>query len=282
MLKRKIFLKLIACLLVMATLSLTSCTILNDDGEGLNFIGGVFGCDHTWEEANCTIPKTCLKCLETEGDPAPNNHKYHNGVCVYCEGRDPEVIVAEAIQSGKDAYRGMEYAHEISANMLYAIYGAWYFHIYKYDDYNTNSAEGFRQYCLSAGIDHNTAITVANKYIADNMGYSESGMTDIHRYAMVGVLDLSVKFICYYFDYCGDIADMDGALAYAKNELAKIPEEHKDRVEYSALKNYYTEISSCAEFCKGPSGNFEQFKVTKETYETNLRNYKNKLAFTYG
>lgn len=28
------------------------------------------GCDHSWEEATCTTPKTCTDCGETEGEPA--------------------------------------------------------------------------------------------------------------------------------------------------------------------------------------------------------------------
>lgn len=27
------------------------------------------GCQHQWEEANCTQPKTCVKCGQTEGEP---------------------------------------------------------------------------------------------------------------------------------------------------------------------------------------------------------------------
>lgn len=34
------------------------------------------GCDHQWEEASCTAPKTCTKCGETEGDAA--GHTSHS------------------------------------------------------------------------------------------------------------------------------------------------------------------------------------------------------------
>ena len=46
--------KLVSMIIVLAMVcSMTAC-----------------GCDHQWEEASCTAPKTCTKCGETDGDAA--------------------------------------------------------------------------------------------------------------------------------------------------------------------------------------------------------------------
>ena len=37
------------------------------------------GCKHEWKEANCTTPKTCSLCNETEGSPA--SHSWSNATC---------------------------------------------------------------------------------------------------------------------------------------------------------------------------------------------------------
>lgn len=36
-------------------------------------------CDHEWEDANCTTPKTCSECNETKGDAL--GHKWVNATC---------------------------------------------------------------------------------------------------------------------------------------------------------------------------------------------------------
>lgn len=37
------------------------------------------GCEHEWEEATCTAPKTCRLCSQTEGEPA--SHSFRSATC---------------------------------------------------------------------------------------------------------------------------------------------------------------------------------------------------------
>lgn len=45
------------------------------------------GCQHSWNDADCTNPKTCSLCGATEGEAL--DHNYENGSCTYCGEPDP-------------------------------------------------------------------------------------------------------------------------------------------------------------------------------------------------
>ncbi|MBE5876432.1 MAG: hypothetical protein E7290_06050 [Lachnospiraceae bacterium] len=57
---------------------------------GCMFVLGVSGCghEHTWKEADCSVPKTCVECGETEGEALGHNWKEANcsvpKTCVEC------------------------------------------------------------------------------------------------------------------------------------------------------------------------------------------------------
>ena len=42
-------------------------------GYAVNNVGGLFQCDHNWEPATCTTPKTCSKCKQTQGKTLEHN-----------------------------------------------------------------------------------------------------------------------------------------------------------------------------------------------------------------
>ena len=46
---------------------------------------------HSWINATCTSPKTCLACERTEGEPLP--HDFVEGVCMRCDAYDPDSAV---------------------------------------------------------------------------------------------------------------------------------------------------------------------------------------------
>ena len=53
------------------------------------------GCDHEWERANCTDPKTCEKCGETKGEPRGHSWKAATctepKTCLDCKATEGEV-----------------------------------------------------------------------------------------------------------------------------------------------------------------------------------------------
>lgn len=49
-------------------------------------------CDHSWDDATCTTPKTCSKCGITDGIANPEAHHYVSGVCEYCQQAEPVAL----------------------------------------------------------------------------------------------------------------------------------------------------------------------------------------------
>ncbi len=65
--KKKILILLVGIALAISMMGALSACDNNggDGGNGGN--GGNSGCEHEWQDANCTAPKTCKKCNATEG-----------------------------------------------------------------------------------------------------------------------------------------------------------------------------------------------------------------------
>lgn len=45
-------------------------------------------CAHSWKDATCFFPKTCVLCAETEG--TANGHSWDEGKCTVCGADDPD------------------------------------------------------------------------------------------------------------------------------------------------------------------------------------------------
>ena len=61
-------------------------------------------CEHSWNDATCTIPKTCSVCGKTEGEANPDAHKYVDGVCEYCEKAESTPEALFVANSGTAVY----------------------------------------------------------------------------------------------------------------------------------------------------------------------------------
>ena len=119
--------------LVMSLLAFTGCfhehTFSNADCTspktctGCGETEGV-ALGHTWTEATCTTPKTCKACNVTEGNA--KGHSYSKGQCISCYASDPNYKTPEQVFSAVKSYiqkygSGNEYY--INSNLT-AIYRA--------------------------------------------------------------------------------------------------------------------------------------------------------------
>ena len=59
-------------------------------GEIVFCDGDYYNCTHSWSEATCFAPKTCMVCGTTTGSAL--GHSYENGFCVYCDVYEPAVL----------------------------------------------------------------------------------------------------------------------------------------------------------------------------------------------
>lgn len=228
---------------------------------------------HNWENATCKNPKTCTVCLVTEGSVL-SEHNYIDGKCTYCQANDPKEIEFNA---ANDAYNYLIETHELCIDVMDSIYGAWYFAIYKADDYSSTQS-CFNAFCSEANLDYDEALNALNS-VLQSMGYSNP--TGTQQLAALRIFNVTVAIVKCVYQNNGIYDQIDSNLANAKTSLKAVTNSYSDYTGYPTLKSYYSEVSAYAEFCKSPTGSFGQLKTTIDTYETSLRNYKNDLSFIF-
>lgn len=228
---------------------------------------------HSWQNATCENPKTCSVCAATEG-AALSEHNYQNGKCIYCNQSDPKEVEFAA---AKDAYKYLVESHEMCVEVMDSIYGAWYFSIYEADDYYMLSS-CLRAFCSEANLSQDDTLK------AIDMVLESTGITNIDdglRCAALQVPSYAVAIVVKVYTNNGVYAQINSNLSNAQTALKTVTNKYSDYTGYPTLKSYYSEVYSYYEFCESPSGSFSQLKTTINTYETNLRNYKNDLSFIF-
>jgi len=163
-------------------------------------------------------------------------------------------------------------AHDLCADVMDSIYGAWYFSIYEYDDHY--GSRGFFEFCDEASVDYGELLDA----ISDYKGYT---VYDTTAYGLLEDFSYSTYFVGRVFENNGTYDKIEEHLATAKDSLKSVTNEYSDYTGYTVLKSYYSEIKAYYEFCENPTGSFSQLKTTIDNYETNLRNYKNDLSFIF-
>lgn len=63
--------------------------------------------------------------------------------------------------------------------------------------------------------------------------------------------------------------------------MKKMSEKYSDYEHYPSLKKYYTETKSYFDFCKAPTGSFEQVKTTINDYRNDIREYVSDLDYIF-
>ena len=74
---------------------------------------------------------------------------------------------------------------------------------------------------------------------------------------------------------------IDGALEHAKACMKELSEDFSDYEHYPELKAYYTTVLAYSDFCKNPTGSFEQLKDTINQYKNEARDAKNDLSYIF-
>lgn len=228
---------------------------------------------HSWQDATCEHPKTCSICATTEGTVL-SEHNYQNGKCIYCNQSDPkeaEFVVAN------NAYDYLVESHEMCVEVMDSIYGAWYFAIYEADDYySLNSC--LRAFCSESNLSQGDTLEAIDM-VLESSGISN--IDDDYRCAALQVPSYAVAIVVQVYTNNGVYAQINSNLSNAQTSLKTVTNNYSDYTGYPTLKSYYSEVYSYYEFCESPSGSFSQLKSTINTYETNLKNYKNDLSFIF-
>ena len=79
----------------------------------------------------------------------------------------------------------------------------------------------------------------------------------------------------------GKTKQVEDLLTSAKAQMKEMSEKYSDYEHYSNLKEYFTSVSAFFDFCKSPTGSYEQAIETMNDYRNTARELKNDLAFIF-
>jgi len=239
-----------------------TCSVCNST-EG-NALG------HTYSKATCTIAKTCSVCKATEGSAL--GHNFDKGVCVVCSIVDSNAISDQLLLAG-EAVKDLEKLEEYCNALTYTYQRAWYFVIYKADDYlNYNN--------LLA--DFSSYVSIDEKYINDATIslLEEVGMetTQINGLAALRTVSTVLKItedalgMIGVQGTCTELSE--SALENLKGINAKVVGEDLAEavLDYcNAVLNYYV-------FAKSPTGNYSSYGTSVSTYKNHVTTAKRTLS----
>lgn len=210
-----------------------------------------------------------MRCSKTEGEPLAD-HVYQDGQCIYCGEIDPKIT--EYI-TAYIAYCGLTDAHSSCVEIMNAIYDAWYFAIFdSYDYFDVQSC--FDAFLTKTGLEYNEALTALNTLVTPD-GQTEP--TGAQQLSGLCSFDTTIYIVVLVYYQNGTFSNIDSDISTAKEALQLMTGTYADYTGYNELRTYFSEITSCLEYCKYPTGSFNSFKELKSTYENNLRKYKNDL-----
>ena len=221
---------------------------------------------HTFSAATCSAPKKCSTCGLTEGTVI--DHKYVDGKCSMCKAADPKV------QQKDDASYAYSYLMIVEGYcdlISQQLYDAWYFAIYKADDYTTASSM-ITAFSKRVGISTDLVTEAVDSYLT-SAGY---GTSDIYRRAALSTNGGAIYVVKYAMTKGGHYDNAKEALASAKEYFQKLNSSYASVNAYSEISSYYSAANAYLDFCISPSGSFSTLSSTLSTFRTNCADYRNK------
>lgn len=188
------------------------------------------------------------------------------------------------------AYKNISEASLIVKDIGTDVYNAWNIGVQKDDNISlwSLSDEMFTltEEDLCLGIAYLTNINVWDT-MTDEQKEQQSSYTVASRIFASAVEDsdsvfsLCVHIVVGAFTAKGTIGEVEKKLENPKNTIKKLSEKFPDYVHYAAIKGYYDKVASYLNYCKEPTGSFEQLTVTNEGYETTIRDFRSSLEYYF-
>lgn len=189
----------------------------------------------------------------------------------------PTVNTPAPADLGQQIYNDLVTASELCETYRYAVYNAWYFAIYEFDNYTAaqkietvENSKIVSDFVSKVGISKEDLLPIINSYPE---GLGVYALNDFNS---------SVNFVLYALKDNGTEAELDSALSTAKTTLKDLTGTYSTYSECENLKNFYTEVNAYAEYLKNPTGSFETMKSTTQTHQSNVRTAKSALDFAFG
>ena len=195
----------------------------------------------------------------------------------------------KALAASKEAYKCINDAYTMVEKYGDDIYEAWRMGIYDSDDDEFSLSYMAKQMNLSE-----SELKMGMVYLTYESEWDT--MTEQDKQEKVKQADsmfaLAVLVFSSTFSMCVEIVkdaylvsgktnEITGLLDSAKDQMKILSEQYSNYEHYPSLKGYYTTTTSFFEFCKNPTGNFDQIKTTINDYRNSARDYKSSLDYIF-
>ena len=187
----------------------------------------------------------------------------------------------KAFELSKIAYDNTSMAYEAVEAMGSDIYEAWRLGIYEDDEMSVellaselslseeDIVKGVAAFWVELG-----GVDSAEEVDVELANSAFSAMED-------SLFSYCVSVVNEAYAANGTIEEIQGYLDEAKAKMKELSEDYSDYEHYPNLKGYYTTTNSFFDFCKNPSGSFEQVKTTINDYKNEARDYSNDLDYIF-
>jgi uncharacterized protein YceK len=181
----------------------------------------------------------------------------------------------KAFDTAKEAYQSLCDAADSTIDVMDSVYGAWYFGIYESDDSFTST--------IASDLAASTSMATSDIEAAIKSLGESSGLGDRLIYLLFGddAFHYCLSVVNEAYELNGTFDSINNNLDIANASLKTMTAKFDDYKHYPALKEFYSKVSSYAEFAQAPSGSFQQLKDTINDYENDIRTYRTDLSFVF-
>ena len=203
-----------------------------------------------------------------------------------------EAPTKTAFDISKEAYDKVSGAYEITDKFASDIYEAWRLGIYEKDSITSKGNRylagelSLSEAELDAGLEYTVASLLYEKEW-DELTDSEKeacqnyGDTVFYSIMKDSLFTVCTMVVSNAYKANGKTGEAEATLNDAKALMKQLSENYSDYEHYPNLKGFYTTTSSFFDFCKEPSGSFEQVKDTLNDYRKEARDYKSDLDYIF-
>lgn len=196
----------------------------------------------------------------------------------------------KAFEMSKEAYDNVNVAYEIVEQIGSDIYDAWMLGIYDEDELVENGVEHLASELFLSEDEIRAGVACT---FAEIFGMSWDEMSESYKESAIETADAVFElFEDEMFTFCvlsvknayeinGKLEEAQVALDAAKINMKELSERYSDYEHYPNLKGYYTTTNSFFDFCKDPTGSFEQVKDTINDYKNEARDYASDLDYIF-
>jgi hypothetical protein len=177
----------------------------------------------------------------------------------------------KAFNASSEAFGIVDEAYQLTEQFGEDIYEAWRIGI---NDKDKVSISYFAKELNLTEADITAAI--------DDLGGAGTGDYYFTYYkSQDNLFSACVWMVSKAYELNGTTQKIENDLSRAKSLMKDMSAQYSDYEHYPNLKGYYTTTNAFFEFCKDPTGSFNQVVDTINGYRNDARKYRNELAYIF-